>query len=175
MSDAALLARVEALEGERAIRQLVARYFRICDDLGPDTPFAELGELFTPNAIWEGKGRYAKAFGRYDGREAIVEMIRSYCLPKPHFAMTAHFLTAENISLHGAEGTGEWMMLQTSDYNDGRADLRSAHLTIQCQNDGGIWRISHFRTLNLFSRRVERWSDVAEIPVPQPSQTDPPA
>jgi len=175
MSDAALLARVEALEGERAIRQLVARYFRICDDLGPDTPFTELGELFTLDAIWEGKGRYAKAFGHYDGREAIVAMIRSYCLPAPHFAMTAHFLTAENISLHGAEGTGEWMMLQTSDYTDGRADLRSAHLTIQCQNDGGTWRISHFRTLNLFSRRVERWSDVAEIPVPHANQTEPPA
>ena len=113
MSDAALLARVEALEGERAIRQLVARYFRICDDLGPDTPFAELGELFTPNAIWEGKGRYAKAFGRYDGREAIVAMIRSYCLPKPHFAMTAHFLTAESISVNGAKG--DWRMDDAAD------------------------------------------------------------
>ena len=59
--------------------------------------------------------------------------------------------------------------------DDGRADLRSEHLTIQCQNDGDTWQISHFRTLNLFSRRVERWSDVAEIPVPYANQTEPPA
>lgn len=174
MSNAALLARVEALESEQAVRHLVARYFRICDDLGPGTPFVELGELFTVDAIWEGKGRYAKAFGRYDGREAIVAMIRSYCLPVPHFAMTAHFLTAENISVNGPGAVGEWMMLQTSDYADGRADLRSAHLNIQCRNENGTWRINHFRTLNLFSRRVERWSDVADIPVPQPNQTETP-
>ena len=155
MIDIPLLARVEALENERAVRQLITRYFRICDDLGPNTPFNELGELFTADSIWEGKGRYAKAFGRYNGRDAIVAMIRSYCLPVPHFAMTAHFLTAENISVSGSGATGEWMMLQTSDYSD-----------------SGTWQISHFRTLNLFSRRVERWSDVADIPVPQSNQTE---
>ena len=172
MIDIPPLARVEALENERAVRQLITRYFRICDDLGPNTPFNELGELFTADSIWEGKGRYAKAFGRYNGRDAIVAMIRSYCLPVPHFTMTAHFLTAENIHVSGSGAMGEWMMLQTSDYTDGRADLRSAHLTIHCRNDSGTWRISHFRTLNLFSRRVERWSDVADIPVPQSNQTE---
>jgi hypothetical protein len=166
MSDRAILERLSDLESEAAIRRLVARYFAICDDLGPHTPFAELGELFSENALWEGKGRYAKAFGRYEGRAAIVEMIRSYCVPIPHFAMTAHFFSSENLSAAGASGAGQWMMLQTTDYADGTSDLRSARLTMKFAREGGVWRIAHFRTENIFSRQVEPWNDEENIAVP---------
>ena len=168
MSDAAVLERLARLEAEGAIRRLVARYFRICDDLGPSTPFGDLGELFTPDALWEGQGRYAKAFGRYEGRAAIVEMIRSYCLPEPHFAMTGHFFSAEDIHVEGpTTASGNWMMLQTSDYTDGRADFRAAYLSLRFALAGGRWRIAHFLTQNIFSRQVERWNDEASIPVPE--------
>lgn len=167
MNAAALAARLEVLEAESAIRRLVARYFQICDRLGPDTPFDELGALFTCNARWEGKGRYQDAFGTYDGREAIVEMIAGYCLPDPHFAMTAHFFSAENVRVCGDAATGNWMMLQTSTYRDGRADLRSACLSIQFDVEDGVWRIARFRTENIFSRRVDHWSDAEAIPVPE--------
>jgi len=173
MNDAAILARLDRLEAESAIRRLVARYFQICDDLGPDTPFEELGALFTRNAIWQGKGRYQQAFGGYEGRDAIVAMIRSYCEPEPHFAMTAHFFSAESISVEGAKASGQWMMLQTSTYADGTSDLRSAALALHfALEDGaledGTWRIARFTTRNLFSRRIDHWSDVADIPVPDP-------
>ena len=166
MTDAAILARFDRLEAESAIRAVVARYFRICDDLGPHTPFVELGELFTLDARWEGRGRYRQAFGSYDGREAIVAMIRSYCLPTPHFAMTAHFVSSETIAVNGERASGQWMMLQTSTYADGRADLRSADLALDFARDGGRWRIDRFYTRNLFSRRVSHWDDPADIPVP---------
>lgn len=167
MSDAQVLARLEALEAESAIRRLVARYFAICDELGPDTPFEELGELFTPDALWEGKGRYAKAFGRYEGREAIVAMIRSYCLPEPHFAMTGHFFGAEDIAVDGSTATGNWMMLQTSDYTGGGSDFRAARLSMRFAFDGARWRIARFLTQNIFSRQAERWNDEASIAVPE--------
>lgn len=166
MSDAGVLARLDRLEAESAIRRVVARYFQICDRLGPDTPFDELGDLFKADALWEGKGRYAKAFGAYEGREAIVAMIRGYCLPQPHFAMTVHFFSAEDIAVSGDTATGNWMMLQTSTYSDGRADLRSACLAIAFARESETWRIEHFRTENIFSRRVGRWSDAEAIPVP---------
>lgn len=166
MTDAAILARLDRLEAESAIRRVVARYFQICDDLGPDTPFGELGELFTHDARWEGKGRYQQAFGGHDGRAAIVEMIRGYCLPQPHFAMTAHFFSSESIAVTGEQANGDWMMLQTSTYADGRADLRSAALTLRFAHEEGAWRIAAFHTRNLFSRRVDRWNDAADIPVP---------
>lgn len=167
MNDPQILARLEALEAESAIRRLVARYFAICDDLGPNTPFEELGELFTPDALWEGRGRYAKAFGRYEGREAIVAMIRSYCEPEPHFAMTGHFFGAEDIAVEGSAAHGNWMMLQTSDYADGRSDFRAARITMRLAFDGARWRIAHFLTQNVFSRQVERWNDDLSIPVPE--------
>ena len=166
MTDGAILARLDRLEAESAIRRVVARYFQICDDLGPDTPFGELGDLFTRDARWEGNGRYRQAFGGYDGRDAIVAMIRDYCLPAPHFAMTAHFFSSETIVVTGDRASGQWMMLQTSTYSDNRADLRSAALALDFAREEGRWRIAAFRTRNLFSRRVDHWNDTADIPVP---------
>lgn len=166
MSGPTIIERLGRLEAEGTIRRLVARYFQICDQLGPDTPFDELGQLFTRGARWEGKGRYQEAFGAYDGRAAIVGMIRSYCLPEPHFAMTAHFFSAEDIMVEGDRAVGKWMMLQTSTYADGLADLRSARLTMRFAIEEGAWRIAHFLTENIFSRRIGRWNDTAAIPVP---------
>ncbi len=166
MSDQNVLHRLDELESEGAIRRLVARYFAICDDLGPSTPFDELGELFAEDALWEGKGRYAKAFGRYEGRSAIVEMIRSYCVPTPHFAMTAHFVSSEQIEVEGARARGNWMMLQTSDYADGTADFRSARLSMKFSRADGLWTIASFLTQNIFSRQVEPWNDEQSIAVP---------
>lgn len=167
MSDRAILARLGKLEAESAIRRVVARYFQICDRLGPDTPFAELGDLFARDALWEGKGRYKDALGRHEGRDAVVQMIRSYCLPAPHFSMTAHFFSAEDILVGTGVATGKWMMLQTTTYADGKADLRSACLTMEFVEDGDAWRIAHFLTENIFSRRVDHWNDVETIPVPE--------
>lgn len=173
MSEAAsseILKRLDALESESAIRKVVARYFRICDDLGPETPLNELGELFAQDAKWDGKGRYADAFGGYDGRDAIVAMIGSYCKAPPHFKMTAHFFSAEDISVNGDDGSGQWMMLQTSTYKDNSADLRSAHLQMDFRRDDGVWRISRFQSTNIFSRKEDRWNDSDDIFVPDNSK-----
>ena len=162
----ALAQRVAALEAESACRRVLARYFQICDRLGPDTPFDGLGELFTRDATWQGKGRYEDAFGGYAGRGAIVAMIASYCGTPPHFAMTGHFFSAEAIDVTDETATGRWMMLQCSTYADGTSDLRSAALTVGFAIEDERWRIARFESENIFSRRVDRWSDEATIPVP---------
>lgn len=164
-----LLKRLEALEAESAIRRVMARYFQLCDHLSPVTPLDELGDLFTTDAKWEGKGRYAKAFGGYQGREAIVEMIGGYCAPEPHFKMTGHFFSAEHIVADGNTATGKWMMLQCSTYKDDTSDLRSAALEVDFAQADGMWRISHFRSTNIFARQIARWTDSEAIFVPQVS------
>ena len=58
------------------------------------------------------------------------------------------------------------MMLQTSDYADGTSDFRSARLTMKFAREGGVWRIAHFRTENIFARQVEPWNDEENIAVP---------
>ena len=142
----------------------------LCDHLGPDTPLDALGGLFTRHAIWEGHGsRYAAAFGRHEGRVAIVAMLGGYADP-PHFAFNAHYLASEAIIVEGESATGRWMMLQASTYQSGASDLRSAELAIDFAVEDRLWRIAHFRTTNLFSRRVSDWNDAVSIPVPNLSE-----
>lgn len=163
-----LARRIALLEAEGAVRRVVMDYFRLCDTLGPYTPMDRLGDLFTRDAVWEGRGRYRKAFGRHEGRDAIVAMLAAYADP-PHFAMNGHYLSSEAIAVTDVgHATGRWMMLQVSTYRDGRSDFRSAALTIDCGFDGDVWRIARFVTENIFSRDVAPWNDEAAISVPQP-------
>ena len=164
---ARLLVRLERLEAEWEIRRVMMRYMELCDSLDASTPMDELGALFTKGALWAGKGaRYGATFGGHEGREAIVAMLDAYRGPVPHFAMNAHFMSSESISVEGDQGVGSWMMLQTSTYADGRSDLRSARLEVRFTVEEGRWRISRFDTENLFSRPVSRWDDPAPVPVP---------
>jgi hypothetical protein len=166
MTEAALLARLDALESQVAIRAVMADYMRLCDHLDASTPMEELGDLFTPDAVWEGIGaRYGKAFGGHHGRDAIVAMLDRYRDP-PHFSMNAHFLTSETITVDGNAAQGQWMMLQTSTYSTGSSDLRSARLRVSFARQTSRWRISRFQTENIFSRPVDRWDGGAALPVP---------
>lgn len=163
---AAIEARLARLEAADAVRQVATRYFRLCDRLGPETRFDELGALFAADAEWEGRGRYRAAFGRHRGRAAIVAMLAGYADP-PHFALNVHYLTSEAIVITGAQtASAQWTLLQASTYSDGRSDLRSAHLTLDFVVEEGAWRIARFITENLFSRDVGPWNDEAPISVP---------
>jgi len=159
--------RLALLEAEGAIRRAAAEYFRLCDTLGPQTRMDRLGALFARDAVWEGRGRYRKAFGRHDGRAAIVAMLSSYA-DSAHFQLNGHYLSSEAIEVTGnAHAVGRWMMLQISTYRDGRSDFRSAALTIDFTMEDGAWRIARFVTENIFSRDVGPWNDEAAISVPQ--------
>lgn len=159
--------RLSRLEAADAVRRVAMQYFRLCDTLGPKTPLDELGALFAHDAIWEGRGRYRKAFGQHKGRKAIVAMLAAYADP-PHFALNAHYLSSEDIVVTSeVAATGNWMMLQVSTYHDGRSDLRSAALTLDFILEDGTWWIRRFVTENIFSRNVGPWNDEAPISVPE--------
>lgn len=162
----ALEQRVARLEAEGAIRLVVATYFRLCDTLGPDTDWAAMEALFTRDARWEGQGRYRSAFGRHEGRGAIITMLRTYADP-PHFVLNAHYLASEIIAVRDeSSASASWMMLQVSTYRDGRSDLRSAAIAVEMAREEGQWRIARFITQNIFSRDVGPWNDEAPISVP---------
>lgn len=163
----AMARRLALLEAEGAIRRVTASYFRLCDTLGPQTPMAQLGALFARDAVWEGHGRYRKAFGRHEGRDAIVAMLASYA-DSAHFQLNGHYLSSEAIDVtDDKRAVGRWMMLQISTYHDGRSDFRSAALTIDFAMEEGAWRIARFVTENIFSRDVGPWNDESAISVPQ--------
>lgn len=171
----ALQKRVAALEAESAIRAVVARYMEICDDLGPDAPMKELGQLFSKDAVWVGSGKaYKKAFGGHKGRDAIVAFLDTYRTPKPHFASNVNFLTSESLNVRGERATGSWVMLQTPSFAVGESFILAARLQLNFKFEDGAWRISQFQTTNLFGRPIEGgWHSSAPIPVPdtKPSET----
>ncbi|MGS0892004.1 nuclear transport factor 2 family protein [Burkholderia stagnalis] len=146
-----LTRRVAALDAERAVRATMTRYMALCDvpEAAGDGP--ALAGLFTADAVWEGIGpRYASKFGRLEGTDAIVAMLRRYLPPDPHFSANLHFLTSESIDVDTgrAVARGRWIMLQASRYADGAAELIAARLTVDFApaGDGSIWLIRHFRT-----------------------------
>ncbi|MGS1001387.1 nuclear transport factor 2 family protein [Burkholderia glumae] len=152
---ASLAERLSRLEAEREVRHAFTRYMALCDV--PVRPLAgeSLAALFTADAIWEGVGRhYEHAFGRHQGRAAIVAMLSRYLPPTPHFATNTHFVTAETIEVaHDARrATGRWIMMQASGYVDGRAELIGARLVVDFVPDADSprWRIAHLRTERLF-------------------------
>jgi hypothetical protein len=126
---AALQARVRALEDGQAIRDCLLRYLALCDRLDAHTPLDALGECFTEDACWAGKGaRYSASFGGHQGRAAIVAMLAHYCgsapaeLPEraPHFSFNAHFLSNEQIEFTApGQALARWQMLQTSSFSAG--------------------------------------------------------
>lgn len=164
----ALARRLALLEAEGDVRRLTARYFRLCDELGPLTQRDELRGLFTPDAVWEGQGRYRQAFGLHEGADAIADMLIGYADP-PHFVLNGHYLSSEAIEIfQGGRAAGRWMMLQVSTYRDGRSDFRSAALTLEFKQSEDGWRIARFVTRHIFSRDIAPWNDISEICVPQP-------
>lgn len=165
---ASLEDRIAALESESEIRGVVARYMEICDDLGPDAPMEELGQLFSKNAIWEGAGaRYKSTFGGHNGREAIVKFLETYQSPTPHFQSNVHFLTSETVTVNGDNAVGSWVMLQTPSFSNGESFVLAARLSLEFAKEEGRWCISKFKTANLFGRPIEGgWHSAAPIPKP---------
>lgn len=166
---AALRRRVEDLEAEKRVRACINRYMTLCDELGVGFDLDPLADLFTEDAVWEGKGaRYAKTFGRLEGRGAIRGMFAKYTVPPAHFRLNVHFLTGEEIAVEGDEAAGRWVMLQTSTFSTGRSQLSSARLDVRFRREAGVWRIARFQTERLFSRPfAESWDEDSDLPVPE--------
>ena len=168
MREETLLQRLEKLEAIVQIRNAISQYMHLCDDLThPDTA-RKIGELFSEAAIWQGIGElYQHKLGCYEGRDAIVAMMAAYISEPSHFAINVHYLTAEHINVgENNQAVGRWKMLQASTFRRGGSHLNSAELIIKFIKQGDQWLIHHFTTRNLFSRPVDDWHSLADLPVP---------
>lgn len=148
-----LINRIAALEAERAIRNVLARYMELCDQPCHDQHFPQLDDLFTDNAIWEGVGElYTQTFGKQVGVKDIVTFLKQYLSPNPHFKKNTHFLTSDQIYVEGNKAHGKWIMMQISTYENDTAEAIGARLTIDFEQDvHGQWKMAHFRTQRLFN------------------------
>jgi len=151
----ALLQRLQTLEGESAVRRLMARYMDLCDVPRAVVEVSELARLFTVDAIWEGVGSStAQTFGQHRGREAVAAFVSGYLPPSDHFRLNLHYLTSESIVVDGSTAQGQWIMQQISTYADGRNELFGTRLNIDFRCVDGTWLIAHFRTQRLFNTEL---------------------
>ncbi|GAB2708624.1 nuclear transport factor 2 family protein [Aliiglaciecola sp. 3_MG-2023] len=165
----ALQQRLFTLENEKRVSACMNQYMHLCDDLAPGFELKILMDLFTEEAIWEGKGqRYAKTFGRYEGKAAIEAMFAKYATLPGHFNLNVHLLGNEVISVDGNKATGTWLLMQPSDFVDGRSQLSCAKITATFELTEQTCQISHFVTENKFSRPMAKpWDNSAALPVPE--------
>jgi len=155
-----LIERVEVLEAEADIRRIQARYMLLCD-----TPCPEYGieddearieavlELYAEDGVWEGVGAYYdNQFGRSVGKDAIRRHFKSFWSKDrvPGLVLNAHYLTSEQIHVHGEHADGQWIHCQPWLYSDGTALLRSSRLNNLFKKIDGVWKIARTRTENVF-------------------------
>ena len=165
-----ILLRLRSLEAEKEVRQCMTTYMRLCDQLGVESELSALTELFSEEAVWQGKGkRYAKTFGRYEGRDAIGNMFSTYTKTPAHFELNAHFLCNELIDIDIANGSakGSWMLIQPSSFSSGKSQLSCAYISAEFSLINDAWLISAFTTENIFSRPMaDPWNNAAALSVP---------
>ncbi|CAM4059621.1 nuclear transport factor 2 family protein [Vreelandella rituensis] len=166
-----LVKRIEALEAEADIRRLQARYMFLCD-----TPLPEYGvkddaeridmimELYTEDAIWEGVGDYYdNQFGRLEGAAAIRSHFENFWGEKrdPELLLNVHYLTSEQIHVHGDIAEGQWVHCQPWIFSNGKSLLRSSRLNNAFRREpNGSWKITRTRTENVFvAPLTEGWAE----------------
>jgi hypothetical protein len=146
------------LSAESDIRRLISRYMRLCDVPLPDGGLSEeqrviaVAALFCEDGVWEGVGEYYEnQFGRLHGRSQIAEHFRKFFSAQdPRLVLNCHYLTTENIEVRGEVAEGLWVQFQPWIYQDGSSLLRSSRLRCTFRSTDGIWKISHYRTENIF-------------------------
>ena len=156
------------LISQKEISACMREYMKLCDELSEGFNLDPLLDLFTADAIWEGKGeRYSKTFGKIIGLENIRVMFEKYTRKPAHFILNVHFLTNEIINIGDNNSAhGQWLLLQTSTFNDGRSQLSCAFLDVYFRFDER-WKINHFTTSSRFNRPISTpWDSPEKLPVP---------
>jgi hypothetical protein len=165
---AALQSQVARLEAESAARRLLARYMFLCDSplpeagMAPEDRAAAIGALFTEDAMWQGVGgAHGAQFGAHRGpAEIAAHMRKFYAAENPRQIFNTHYLTAEQLFAEsGDRAEGNWVQFQPWVYDDGSSLIRSSRLHVRFRKTDAGWRISHYRTENLFIGKLpDNWA-----------------
>ncbi|MGE0798857.1 MAG: nuclear transport factor 2 family protein [Lautropia sp.] len=157
-----LHARITALEAEADIRRVVSRYMLLCDKPAADEaagrPFAD---LFTNDVIWEGVGeRYARWFGRHEGIDNVLAFFKAFRGRERRFVLNVHYLGNEHLAVGGESAEGWWLLYEPVTDTAGTSSAMGARLHLSFRRESPAWRISHFRTENLFiADQPQGWND----------------
>ncbi|SMG56226.1 SnoaL-like domain-containing protein [Paraburkholderia susongensis] len=155
----ALKESVRELRAEADIRRIMARYMLLCDIPLPEQGLdmagriSEIVGLFSKDACWEGVGvYYDNQFGASFGHEQIARHFERFFQPKdPAMIFNCHYLTCEQIHVHGDTADGQWVHFQPWIFDDGSSVLRSSRLNNMFRCVDEVWKIARYRSENLFA------------------------
>jgi hypothetical protein len=154
----ALTASVEILQAEADIRRIISRYMLLCDvplpepGVSDEERIAMIVDLFSDDATWEGVGPYYEnQFGFSSGRAELIRHFTGFFQPRqPEMLLNCHYLTSEQIRVDGATAEGQWVHFQPWIFSDGSSVLRSSRLFNAFKKVDGVWKMSRYRTENVF-------------------------
>ncbi|WP_454735650.1 nuclear transport factor 2 family protein [Cupriavidus necator] len=155
------------LRAEADIRRIMARYMLLCDvplpehGLNGEGRLREIVSLFAEDARWEGVGEYYdNQFGARIGHDQIYRHFQQFFQPStPQLILNCHYLTCEQIHVSGDTAEGQWVHFQPWIFDDGSSVLRSSRLNNAFRCVDGAWKISRYRTENVFIAPLpENWA-----------------
>ncbi|MBD0416794.1 nuclear transport factor 2 family protein [Oryzicola mucosus] len=161
-----LSATVDALQGEAEIRRIVSQYMFLCDipimepGIDVDQKIELILNLYTADATWEGVGTfYQDQFGIRRGMEELRTHFQGFFKSRdPAMLLNCHYLTAEHITVTGESAEGRWVHFQPWIFSDGTSALRSSRLFNAFRKVDGIWKMSRYRTENVFVAKMpDNW------------------
>lgn len=163
-----LEARIVAIEDIEAIKRLKARYAAAADAKytadHQQKPQEEIDKfarvqvnLFTEDAIWDGRPQWEYSVGR----EAFYETAR-----RSVWSMATHYFLMPNIIVDGESATGTWYLWQTGTLLAGnRSMIMSAVTTDEYKKISGEWLISKtVFTLKYLTPIDVPWSTNKNVP-----------
>lgn len=175
IDDAMIKARLRRLEDIEEIKVLKARYAHAAD--GKYTPdhrkksqkeidaFARIqADLFTEDAIWEGRPQWERSVGR----EAFYAVARTSV-----WTMATHYFTMPAIEVDGDSASGTWYLWQTGTLEVSQtAMIMSAVTEDTYSRVDGRWLIASTRFhLRYLAPANIPWPDLRNIPYKFEPQT----
>jgi len=145
-----LIRRVERLEAEAGIQELIARLARAFDD-GPSRQ--ALLNLFAKDAVFQ-----IDQYGVLTGAQAIADGVVSNS--EAGFRWTLHFLVSPIVTLHDdyKSGAVEFMLFEPATAASGHAYWIGGRYTAEVIYAGEAWRFQQLRlSAELISRYDEGW------------------
>lgn len=87
-------------------------------------------------------------------------MGKFYAAENPKQIFNTHYLTSEQLAAISAdEAEGHWVQFQPWIYDDGSSLIRSSRLHVKFRKTEAGWKISSYRTENLFIGKLpDNWA-----------------
>jgi hypothetical protein len=158
----AVLARLDALESEKAITGLMVDYMAATDSVADKG--AKVARLFTDDGAWESVGPHGNPGWAAVGHEALTTKFDRNVERMP---FSAHFVTNAAVELDGDSARGRFMYFQACTYRGDQPLWIAGSYDNDFRRVDGRWLLSYMRVRNFFTTPFDQgWVAVPHLQTP---------